>query len=70
MPAPEADPPPDYCTERTAMVPKRCRTRAKDHAYRVATERRQARQEIRRERKAAYFGPAPPANSDDEPPPF
>ena len=30
MPAPEADPPPDYCAERSAMMPKRRRTRAQD----------------------------------------
>jgi hypothetical protein len=73
MPAPEADPPPDYCAQRTAMMPKRRRARAKDSAYRVATERRQnhqARQAERRERQAAYFGPAPPGDSDTEPPPF
>ncbi len=36
MPAPEVEPPPaDYCAERTAMMPKRRRTRA----YRIATER-------------------------------
>ena len=28
IPAPEADPPPDSCAERTAMMPKRGRTRA------------------------------------------
>jgi len=39
---------------------------------RIATERkhnREARQPKRREREAAYFGPAPPAD-EDEPPPF
>ena len=41
MPAPEADLPPDYCAERTAMMPKRRRTRAKDREYRIATERSQ-----------------------------
>jgi hypothetical protein len=63
----------DHCAERTAMMPKRRRTRAQDRAHRVATERRQnhqARQTQRRERQAAYFGPAPPADGDDEPPPF
>ena len=44
MPAPEADPPPqDYCGERSAMMPKRRRTRTQDRAYRVATERRHNR---------------------------
>jgi hypothetical protein len=72
MPAPEADPPQDYCAERTAMMPKRHRTRAKDRASRVATERRQnhdARMARRAEQEAAYAGPAPPG-TDDEPPPF
>ncbi len=44
MPAPEADPPQDYCGDRSAMMPKRRRTRAQDHAYRVATERRHNRE--------------------------
>jgi hypothetical protein len=73
FPAPETDLPQDYCAERTAMMPQRRRTRAQDRAARVATERnhnRQARQAERRQRQAAYFGPAPPGDSDDEPPPF
>ena len=41
MPTPETDPPADkYCADRTAMMPKRRRTRTQDRAYRVATERR------------------------------
>ncbi|HTX95737.1 MAG TPA: HNH endonuclease signature motif containing protein [Mycobacterium sp.] len=65
MAAPAADPSPDdYCAERTAMMPRRRRTRAQNRAYRVATERRQNREA----RLAAQTGPAPPA--DDEPPPF
>lgn len=63
----------DHCGERAAMVPKRSRTRAQNRAHRVAAERRQnrlARQARRREREAAYFGPAPPADGDDDPPPF
>ncbi|OBH53028.1 hypothetical protein A5687_07900 [Mycobacterium mantenii] len=67
--APRAEP----CGERTAMMPRRNRTRAQNRAHRVATERgqnRQARQAKRRERAAAYFGPAPPADADDDPPPF
>jgi hypothetical protein len=73
FPAPEADPPLDYCAERTAMMPKRRRTRAQDRAHRIATERRhnrEARQAQGRQRQEAYFGPAPPGDSDDEPPPF
>jgi hypothetical protein len=38
-PAPDADPPPDHRAERTAMMPKRRRTRA----HRIATERRHDR---------------------------
>ena len=68
----EADTPVDYCAERTAMMPKRRRTRAQERASRVATERRHNR-EARLARKAArpsYFGPAPPDSDDDDPPPF
>ncbi|MBX9639615.1 MAG: hypothetical protein K2X97_07790, partial [Mycobacteriaceae bacterium] len=66
MPAPEAQTPDQgYCAERTAMMPKRRRTRTQDRAHRVAAERR----ENRRARTAHFAndGPAPP---DDEPPPF
>ncbi|OBJ06580.1 HNH endonuclease signature motif containing protein [Mycobacterium colombiense] len=73
MPAPEVDPPQDYCAERTAMMPRRTRTRAQHRAARIATERkhnRQARLPKRREREPAYFGPAPPADDGDDPPPF
>ena len=67
MPAPEADPPPqNHCGQRSAMMPKRRRTRTQDRAYRVATERR-ANHEARLTAQAAQPGPAPP---DDEPPPF
>ncbi|MFZ1174932.1 MAG: HNH endonuclease signature motif containing protein [Mycobacterium sp.] len=71
MPAPEADPPPEYCGERTAMMPTRRRTRAQNRAHRIATERRQnhdARM-TRRAESLSYTGPAPP-DPDDEPPPF
>src|SRR6185312_4117009 len=44
MPTPETDTDPDYCAQRAAMMPKRRRTRAKDRAYRVATERHHNRQ--------------------------
>jgi hypothetical protein len=71
--APPAEPPADYCGERTAMMPKRRRTRAHDRAQRIATERRHnhdARM-ARREKRLSYFdlGPAPP-DADDDPPPF
>lgn len=64
MQAPEAAPPSDYCAQRSAMMPKRRRTRTQDRAYRVATERRQ-----NRDARMARTGPAPP-DSDDDPPPF
>ncbi|TVS78193.1 hypothetical protein FPZ47_22950 [Mycobacterium helveticum] len=71
-PAPEIDAPAeDYCAPRTAMMPKRRRTRSQDRAYRVAAERRKNR-EARAARKSEShddFGPAPPAH-DDDPPPF
>jgi hypothetical protein len=71
FPAPEADLTPDYCGERTAMMPKRRRTRAQNRAQRIAVERRQ-NHDARLARRAAYLsytGPAPP-NTDDDPPPF
>jgi Domain of unknown function (DUF222) len=71
MPAPEADPPLDYCGERTAMMPKRHRTRAQNRAHRVATQRRHNRT-VRTQRRAdstSYLGPAPP-ETDHDPPPF
>jgi hypothetical protein len=65
MPAPEAAPPPEeYCGDRTAMMPKRRRTRTQDRAQRVATERHANRQA----RTAANIGP-PPDDADD-PAPF
>ncbi len=71
MPAPEAEPPADYCGERTAMMPRRRRTRTQNRAHRINTERRQNRdaRARRRAKSASYFGPAPPG-SDDDPPPF
>lgn len=57
MPAPEADPPPVYCPERTLR------------ANRIASERRQnhdARQ-ARRAERSSYAGPAPPDTNDDPP---
>jgi hypothetical protein len=73
MPAAEADPgPQDCCGRRTAMMPNRRRTRARDHASRVATERRHNR-DAHLARRAAYwsgFGPAPPPDDNDDPPPL
>jgi hypothetical protein len=73
MPAPELDlPPDDYCAQRSAMMPKRRRTRAQNRAQRIATERRRNR-EARLARTAeseSYTGPAPPGSDDDDRPPF
>jgi hypothetical protein len=58
---------------RAALMPTRTRTRTQERVNRIAAERRhnrQARQAEGRQRQAAYFGPAPPGDSDDEPPPF
>jgi len=68
MPAPEADPPPDYCPQRASMMPKRRRTRAQNRAQRIATERRHNHQ-ARQAQRTSYAGPAPP-DADDDPPPF
>ncbi|ORW91242.1 hypothetical protein AWB92_18855 [Mycobacterium sp. IEC1808] len=57
--------------ERTARMPLRSKTRAQNHAARIATERRHNRQarEARPPEAWSYVGPAPPAD-DEEPPPF
>jgi hypothetical protein len=68
-PAPETDPSPP--AERTAMMPRRTRTRAQHRAARVNTERTHNRQ-ARTAPRAEYTGcagPAPPEDEDD-PPPF
>ncbi|CFJ81408.1 13E12 repeat-containing protein [Mycobacterium tuberculosis] len=75
IPAPEADPPYDHCDQRTAMMPKRRRTRAQDRAYRIATERRQnhaARQraQVLTQTAAATDTHGPPPDHNDDPPPF
>jgi hypothetical protein len=64
MPSPEIEAPTDYCADRTAMMPKRRRTRSQDRAHRIAAERRANRTA----RAPAAAGPSAPA--DDEPPPF
>lgn len=71
IPAPEADLPPDYCAERTAMMPERRRTRAENRAKYIADERRHNRAMLparQSAHQAASPGPAPPGNGD--PPPF
>jgi hypothetical protein len=65
MPAPATDPPQDYCAQRSAMMPKRRRSRSQHRAYRVATERRQ-----NREARLARAGPTPPDIPLEDPPPF
>ncbi|BBY21205.1 HNH endonuclease signature motif containing protein [Mycobacterium stomatepiae] len=71
MPAPEVDPPQDYCGDRAAMMPRRCHTRAQNRGARVAAERRQNRDARTgaRETRPTYAGPAP-SETDEEPPPF
>jgi uncharacterized protein DUF222 len=71
MSALEADQPLEHCDARTAMMPKRRRTRAQQRAHRIATQRRQnhnARVSQRADR-LSYVEPAPP-KIDDDPPPF
>ena len=72
LPTPPADPPSDYCVDRTAMMPKRRRTRTQDRAQRIAAERRRNlnARTSRQARRPSYFGPAPPGSDDDDPPPF
>jgi hypothetical protein len=69
--APETHPPPDSCGDRTAMMPKRRRTRGQDRAHRVSTERHRNHlaRTARRTYATSYFGPAPP-DGDYDPPPF
>jgi hypothetical protein len=71
LPAPEADPPLDYCAEHSAMMPKRRRTRAQNRAHRIATERRHNHhaRTTQRTECSSYTGPAPPETEYD-PPPF
>jgi hypothetical protein len=69
-PAP-ATPGPAYCAERTAMMPKRRRTRAQDRAHRVATERRRNRDErlARAAPSVSHDWPVT-CGPDEDPPPF
>ncbi len=79
--AAEADVVPDYCGDRTAMMPTRRRARAQDRAGRIAAERRHNR-DARMGRRAespgaaeSSSGPAPPGADAappgaDDPPPF
>jgi hypothetical protein len=59
---PHVNRPTEHCGERTAMMPRRRRTRAQNRAQRIATERRQ-------NHHLSYRRPAPP-HADHDPPPF
>jgi hypothetical protein len=56
--------------DRTAMMPKRSRTRAQHQAQRIAAERRQNHQGRRNHLDAGYFERIPSTNGDDDPPPY
>lgn len=60
------------CADRGAMMPRRKRTRDQDRAHRMDAERRQNQVALQTERRSQVvsFVPAPPGDSDDEPPPF
>jgi hypothetical protein len=65
--------PVDYWDLRTAMMPRRRRTRGQNRAYRIAAERQRNHRArtVRRADRLSYLdlGPAPPG-SDDDPTPF
>ena len=71
LPAPEPRPP-ETCSDRTAMMPTRRRTRAQNRAHRIAEERKQNRHDrlARRAENVDYFGLTPPGHEDEDPPPF
>ena len=62
----------DRCGDRTAMMPLRTTTRAQNRAHYIATQRQHNRavRQPASPRQSAYSGPAPPGDSDNEPPPF
>jgi hypothetical protein len=62
-----ATPRPDYCGDRTTMMPKRRRTRARNRAARIATERRHNRQA---QFAAQVTHTERPLEGDGEPPRF
>lgn len=53
---------------RTAMMPRRTRTRAQNRAARIDAERRDNRRD--REPRYTYFAALPPPSDVDDPPPF
>jgi hypothetical protein len=67
----ETDSPINYCGDRNAMMPRRCRTHRQDRADRVAAERRRnhVARTTRQTSSFSCLGPAP-RDADDEPPPF
>ena len=69
--APQPNSPINYCGDRTAMMPKRRRTRAQDRNNRVSSERRQNHRArtTSQAHHLSHLGPAPP-DTDDDPPPF
>jgi hypothetical protein len=61
------------CGERSAMMPRRRRTRAQNRAARINAERNQnrnAREARRAARDAVMFPQVSPGSGDDDPPPF
>jgi hypothetical protein len=61
------------CGERSAMMPRRRRTRAQNRAARINAERNQnrnAREARRVARDAVMFPQVSPGSGDDDPPPF
>ena len=67
----ETDSPIEYCGDRNAMMPRRCRTRRLDRADRVAAERRRNHVARATGQTSSFscLGPAP-RDADDEPAPF
>lgn len=61
-------PPSGYCGERTAMMPKRHRTRVQERSQRITAERRANRQARTNVQHATTGPPEPPERG--EPPPF
>jgi Domain of unknown function (DUF222) len=71
VPVPRAGAADDRCGERTAMMPKRHRTRAQNRAHHIAAERRQNHRArvTQGVRSPAREGRRPPG-TDHDPPPF
>ncbi|WAJ47166.1 HNH endonuclease signature motif containing protein [Mycobacterium sp. Aquia_216] len=72
VPAPEADVPPDYLGDRTAMMPRRRQTRAQNRTACITAERRRnrsARVARRKPERARDWGSRDIA-CDPDPPPF